>query len=86
LDHIFQLGRKPAGCLLQRLLHSIGGRHRVSARGEINGQADAGTTVDPRLTVEVLRANLDAGDVADVKQRRVLVGAQDDLAEVLRSP
>src|SRR5580704_16696753 len=83
LDEMFQPGRKADGRLLQGPLNAGGGRHRVGARCEIDGDADTRLPVDARLVVEVLCADLDAGDVADMQQRAVRVGAQDDVAEFL---
>ena len=41
--------------------------------------------VDARLAVEVLRADLDPGDIVDAQHRAVGIGAQHDVAELLGS-
>ena len=60
------------------------GLHRVGVRREIERDADRRAAVDARLGVLVLRAHLDAGDVADAQHRAVGIGAQHDLAELFR--
>ncbi len=84
MHQIAQARRKPARQLLQRRLHCVGRLHGVGAGREINTDRHPGAAVDPRLTVEILRADLDAGDVRDPQHRAIQVRPQHDVAELLR--
>ncbi len=70
---------------MQRRLHRFRRRHGIGARREVNPDRHPGAAVDPRLAVEILRTDLDPGDVADPQHRAIRVRPQHDVAELSRS-
>ena len=65
-------------------LHRIRGCERVGARRELDGKAGRGLAVEAADDAIILSAKLHTGDVAQAQGRAVRIGAQDDVAELLR--
>ena len=61
-----------------------GGADRIGARRQIEADRDRRLAVEAAFDVLVLRAELDPGDIAHAQQRAVGIGAQHDVAELLR--
>src|SRR5215471_16476174 len=84
VDQIFEAGRKALAQLIEIGPDQTGGFDCIGAGSEIYPYADCGTAVDARFNVLVLRAELDASDVANAQQGAVGVGSQYDIAELVR--
>jgi hypothetical protein len=82
-DDVVEVGRETLLELLHQLLGAIGGREGVGARHQVERDQRRRLAVEPALLAVGLRAEFDAGDVADANDRAVGVGAQDDVAEFL---
>ena len=82
-DLVFQALGEAGRQLGQGLLDEARCLNGIGSGREINSDRHRGFAGEPAFIVHVLRAHLDAGDVADAHDRAVGVGAQDDIAELL---
>ena len=83
-DRIVEAGREVLLQLLHRRLDRGRGGQRVRARPLEDDEGGRGLVVEIGVDRVVLRAELDAGDVAHAHDRAVRLGAHDDVAELLR--
>ena len=68
---------------VQRPVHGRGGLHGIRPGREVDAERHRRVARQRALAVLVLGAELDAGDVLDLQERAVRVGAQHDVAELL---
>ena len=69
--------------LVEMLFHQRGSVHKVAARGKVNPDHGARATVEGGADAFQLRPQLDPCDIADPHDRAVVIGADDDLLEIL---
>ena len=84
VDDIVQTGREPLAQAVHRRDDLRSGADRIGARRQIEADRDRRLAVVAAFDVLVLRAELHPGDVAHAQQGAVGVGAQYDIAELLR--
>ena len=76
-------GREALRDLLDPRLDRVGRLQRVGAGREEDGDAGARLAVEPAVGIVILRAQLDAGDIAEAYPRAAGFRLDDDVAELL---
>ena len=83
-DLVVHVGREEPLQLLERGVDALGRLQLVGAGQQVDRQHAGGLAVEPSERLVVLRAELDAADVADADLASLVGGAHDDVAELVR--